>query len=206
MKCKHLILFTLIFGLLLCTCACTSAWISSLGSLIPVIQTAFGAVLTFVLALQGKTISESTAAAIQKVSEAVKSGLSEASALVNDFKASADQSILGKLTTVFTQVQTDLGSLLQAFSVTDQATATKFQQLVGLVVMAVESVLALIPAAKKAAATMSGAQLQHADAEAAALTAHHAKYLKESYNAVVNETTGSADVDGALETLPKFDA
>lgn len=203
---RFLLLFAVFEVVFLCA-GCTAAWLSAVSALLPAFQTAVGAALSFILALEGKTVPASVSSAVQKLFSDVGTQITNAQALIADFKnaaTSAQGSLLAQIGAVFQGIITNLNSILAGFNVTDSATVTKFTQLVTLCVAAAQAILGLIPlVAAKLASGASEQQLAAEDKAAADHIKSAEKQYKEAYHVIVSTPTESAEVNVALASLPQ---
>jgi hypothetical protein len=89
-------------------------------------------------------------------------------------------------------------------SITDSSTVSKITQLVGLAIAAANAIIALIPLAINR--LNSGAdehELQAADKLATSAVNQSLTVMKETYVAIVTEHTTNAEVNAALDILPR---
>lgn len=182
---------------------CTSAWLSAVSGLLPAISAVVNAVVAFVAALEGKTVSASFLATIQKWQQNIASEISNAQTIIASLQQSASTSLISQFQTVMQSVLTQFTSILSGVDITDSATVAKLTQFVGLGVAAVNAVLALLPLAlSKLESKAPEAELKHYDSLGAAATKNAVKVMKETYAAIRSEHTSNADVNAALDALP----
>ena len=182
---------------------CSASWLGAVSALLPALESAIAAALSFVAALNGKTVSASVTASIQKIGEDVKAQIANVQALIADYKNAATTGLLSQIQAVFQGITDNLASILSSFNVTDQASVSKFTALIGLAVAAAQSIVALLPlVAAKLASNESPAQLETEDKLAAASVNSVHDGLKQAYQAIRNTATDSKDVNAALKTLP----
>ena len=183
---------------------CTSAWITAIGALLPSIGAVVNAIVAFVAALQGKTVSASFLAAVQKWQQNVATEITNAQAIIAALKQSATSTVIAQLQVVMQSILTQFTSILSGANITDSATVAKFTQFVGLGIAAVNAVLALLPLAMiKLDSKPSTEELKHYDKVAAKATQQAVATMKETYVAIISEHTVNADVNGALDALPR---
>lgn len=198
--------FWLCFALLevVVFCAgCSASWLGAVSALLPALESAIAAALSFVAALNGKTVSASVTASIQKIGEDVKAQIANVQALIADYKNAATTGLLSQIQAVFQGITDNLASILSSFNVTDQASVSKFTALIGLAVAAAQSIVALLPlVAAKIESGATPAQLAAEDKMATGAVNDVHKGLQQAYQAIRNTSTGSADVNAALKTLP----
>ena len=196
--------FSIIALLVIGNVACTAAWLAAVSAMLPSIEALATAVLAFVAGLQGKSISEATAAAIARIGADIKGEIVNGQVLIADFQTSQDTALLGKISAVFQGILASFQSILANASITDAATVSKLTQLVGFAIAAVTAVLGLIPlvSAEYSRTHVDLAEAQHADKQAASLIAHHHKALQEGYAVWHSEKTGIEAVDEAVAACP----
>lgn len=183
---------------------CTAAWLSAVSALLPALDIAVGAALSFVLALEGKTVPAAVSAAVQKVFSDVTAQVANVKTLIADYQGAASTGLLSQIQAVFQGIVSNLNNILSAFSVTDSATVTKFTQLVTLCVSAVTAILGVIPIVNaKLASGAPAQQLEAEDKEAAVHIKTAEKMYKEAYHVIVTTPTDDADVNAALAALPQ---
>lgn len=183
---------------------CTSAWIGAVSGLLPGILGVVDAVVAFVGSLEGKTVSPATYSTIQKWQQNIATEIANAQTIIASIKQQATAGLLTQFQTAMQAVVQQFNSILSGVDVTDSATVAKLTQFLALGVAAVQAVLALVPmAAAKLAAHASDEEMQHYDKLAAKSTENAVKVMKETYADIVSEHTASADVNAALDALPK---
>lgn len=199
--------FFTIFGLLQVMfwfAGCSAAWLGAVSGLLPALESVVSAAIAFVLALEGKTVPASVSAAIQKIGADIQAQIANVQTLIADYKNAASTGLLSQIQAVFQGIIDNLGSILTAFQVSDTATVSKLTQLVGLAVAAAQAIVALIPMViNKMASGASHAELEADDKLAAVSVGNFQKGLKEGYVHVVTEPTANADVNAALDSLPR---
>lgn len=199
--------FLLLFGLFqvaFLVCGCTAQWLSAVSSMLPALQAAVSAAISFVMALEGKTISASVSQAIQKIGQDIAGQIANVQTLIADFKQNASTGTLSQIQAVFQGIVQNLGSILSNANVTDPSTTSKLTQLIGLAVAAAQAIIALLPLV--GAKLASGASTQELEAEdkLAAKRINSAKSaLEEDYAEIISEKTSNTDVNAALDSLPK---
>lgn len=198
-----LAVFAVLDGCLFMT-GCTSAWLATVSSLLPTILGIAEAIVSFVSGLEGKTVPAGTTAAMQKWEQNLANLITNVQSIIAQIKQSATQTLIGELQTGMAAVQTSFSSLLASFNVTDSATVSKLTEFVNLGIAAVNAVLAFIPMVVSALdKKFSDAELKHYDQIAAKATQNAANTIKETYVAIVDEHTVNADVNTALDALPR---
>jgi hypothetical protein len=197
------LLFT-IFLALFYVAGCTAAWITAISTMLPAIELAVSAILSLVMALEGKTVPAGFVATVQKIEADISGEIANIQQLVAAYKANASAGVIAQIQAVFQAVLANIQSILNDSSITDSTTVTKIAQFVGLAVAAIQTILSFFPAATaKMLAHASAADMKLLDKQAAdAIDAAHKK-MQSNYVTVVTATTPSADVNAALKTLPK---
>jgi len=183
---------------------CTAAWLTAVSGMLPGILAVVNAVVSFVAALEGKTVPAGLTAAFQKWESNIASEIANVQSLINDLKQSSSTTILGQIQAVMQGIATNLNSILSGLSITDSSTVSKITQLVGLAIAAANAIIALIPLAINR--LNSGAdehELQAADKLATSAVNQSLTVMKETYVAIVTEHTTNAEVNAALDILPR---
>lgn len=190
--------------MLLFATGCTSAWISAVSALLPSLAAVVNAILSFVMALEGKTVSSSTVAAIQKWQQNIAAELSNLETIIADIKQAATASLVAQFQAGMQAVLSTFSGILSGLDITDTATVSKLTQFVSLGVAAINAILALIPMAlQKMQSGASEAELRSYDKVAGAATVNANKVMRETYHSIVTDYTDSTDVNSALATLPQ---
>ena len=183
---------------------CTAAWITAVSAMLPSILAVANAIVAFAASLQGKTVSASTYSTLQKWETDLATEIAAVQAIVAQIKASATTTLIGQFQTAMQAVSQQFNSILTGLNVTDSATVAKFTQFLSLGIAAVSAVLALVPMAlAKLQAKPSKQELAHYDKLAAKVTKQAETAMKEAYVAIVTEHTANADVNSALDALPR---
>jgi hypothetical protein len=199
--------FFITFGLLqvaMFLAGCSAAWLGAVSGLLPALEAAVSAVISLVMALEGKTVPASVSAAIQKIGADVQAEIANVQQLIAAFKANASTGLLSQIQAVFQGIVSNLGNILAAANVTDSSTIAKVTSLVGLAVAAAQAIIALIPLAiHKMSSGASSHELEAYDKVAAVSVNNTHKGLQEAYHVVVTEPTENADVNTALAALPQ---
>lgn len=201
--------FFLIFALtqiVLFASGCTAAWITAAQGLVPLISSGVSAILSFVLALQGKTLTAEQAGGIQKIAGDVNTQLTNLGTLLNDAAQNATAGIVSQIQAVLSGITANLQSILTGFNVTDPATTSKLTEFVQLAIAAVGAVLTVVSGVGillPHASSMSQQALENSDKAAAASLAHAKQSLQEAYQVTRNTPTASAEVNEALLATPE---
>jgi hypothetical protein len=183
---------------------CTAAWITAVNALLPSLGAVVAAVLSFIAALQGKTVSAATYAAIQKWQGNLTTSITDVEAIVASIKKSATTALLAQFQAAMQAVLQQFNSLLGTVDITDSATIAKLTQFLALGVAAINAILALIPMAiAKLKAKASAEELKLYDNLSASAIKSAESTMRETYVAIVMEHTANADVNAALDALPR---
>lgn len=198
--------FWLIFGLLQVTlflAGCSAAWLGAVSALLPTLESAVSAVIAFVMALEGKTISAEISSKVQQIGADIKAEIANVQTLIADYKNAASTGLLSQIQAVFQGIIDNLSSILTNVQVSDQTTVGKVTQLVGLAVSASQAIIALIPLVmSKLASGASKEELEAEDKLAASNVNALNNGLKASYVRIVTAETTNSDVNTALASLP----
>ena len=182
---------------------CTSTWLSAVSGLLPSIVAVVNAIVAFVAALQGKTVSSAAYAAIQKWQQNIAQEIANAQSIIAAIQQNASSTLIAQFQAAMQAIEQNFNSILSGIDVTDSATVAKLTQFLSLGIAAVNAVLALIPMMlSKIAANAPLEELKHYDKLGAQTTVNAVKVMKETYTAIVEEPTDSMDVNAALATLP----
>lgn len=169
-----------------CT-ACSTAWVSTLDSILAAAAPALINILEIVSVAKGQPVNGTLAAKITADAAAVKT-------LAADFaKVSAESApgVCQQLQAAVSAYQADQQLVLQVAQVSDSNTQTKITLLANLVAGTVNAITAVIPPCQNAAATRS---IKFASLySVSTFTAH--------YNSILVAKTGNAAVDAATPKL-----
>lgn len=205
---KFLFTFSLMYAILLVATlasGCSAAWLGAVSALLPALEAAVTAAVAFVAALEGKTVSASVTAAIQKIGADIAGEITNVQQLIASYQANASTGTLSQIQAVFQSIVVNLGSILTNAQITDSATTSKLTQLVGLAVAAAQAILGFIPLVS-AKLSQPGVTREELEADDKVATQHVKQVeegLKTAYQAFVTEKTGQVDVDAALAKLPQ---
>lgn len=192
-----------IFESCLLLAGCTAAWLSAINGMLPSIAAVVNAIVAFVVALQGKTVSAEVAAAIKKWQGNVASEIANAQAIIAEIQKNSSAGLIAQFQAAMQAVLSEFNSILAGVAITDSATVAKLTQFVGLGIAAINAVLALIPMAlHKLETDAPVSELKHYDKLAASSVKNADHVLKETYEAIIAQKTDNADVNAALDSLP----
>src|ERR1700756_113297 len=182
---------------------CTAAWLSAVASLLPALETVVSAIISFVVTLEGKTISPAVTATIKKIGSDIAAEIVNVQALIAAFQKSASTGLLSQIQAVFQAIVDNLGQILTAANITDSSTIAKITQLVGLAVDAAQAIIALIPMAVSALQSKNRSVMEQEDKVPTQAIDKRSNLLKETYVAIVTQHTTNVDVNAALDALPR---
>jgi hypothetical protein len=171
---------------MLCT-ACSTAWVSTLDSILAAAAPAFTNVLQIVAVANGQPVNSDLVAKINADATAVKT-------LAADFAKVSSESAPGvcqQLQAAVSTYQADQQLVLQVAQVSDAKTQTKITLLTDLVAGTVDAITAVIPSCQNAAASGS---MKIAPLYSVSTFAAH-------YNSILVAPTGNAAVDAATQKL-----
>jgi hypothetical protein len=185
--------------------ACTSAWLTSVSAMLPAISAVVSAIAAFVGSLQGKTISANFYAAVQKWQQNISTEIANVQNIIAQLKAQTTPTLISDLQTAMSAISSEFQSILNAADVTDTATVAKLTQFLGLGIAAINAVLALIPSVLSALNKPQPSQKELAqyDKLGAHATTAALKTMQETYAVILTEHTDNADVNAALDALPR---
>lgn len=182
---------------------CSASWLGAVSALLPALESAVAAAVSFVMALEGKTVPAAVSAAVQKIGNDIAAQITNVQALIADYKAAASTGLLSQIQAVFQGITANLASILSAFNVTDSASASKLTALIGLAVAAAQSIVALLPLVMaKLASGAPASELEAEDKMAAASVGAVKKALEENYVTIRSAPTDNEAVNEALASLP----
>jgi len=181
---------------------CSAAWLTAVNGMLPAILAAVEAAVSFVAALEGKTVPVGLTAKFQQWEQNVASLIATAQQIVTQIKSNSTATLLQQFQGVVQSLVGSLGTILADLNVTDNATVAKITGFVQLAVAAASAILALIPMAISKLGAPA-AELKHYDAMGASAVTNAVKVMKETYVAIVTTPTENADVNAALKELPQ---
>lgn len=187
------------FVLMATACGAT---ISEISNMLPSIGTLLSAIVAFVTGLSG-TLSSTTVATATTVGNDAQAAITEAESELKAWTQSTSTTVLGKISSLLTGVQSTLNNFLSGLNITNPATLQKLQGIVSLALTAVEGVLALIPMFGQKLATASPHELAAMDKLAANQVKALHQGIKDGYKAWVETPTGDSATDAALSKCPK---
>jgi hypothetical protein len=189
MKLKGVLALVLMCAML--TTACSTAWVSTLDSILVAAAPALINILQIVAVANGEPVNANLVAKINADTATIKT-------LATDFanaSSTAGPGVCAQLQAAIATYQADELQVLQVAHVTDQQTQTKITLLSTLVSGTVQAILAVIPECKaQAATTFSGHSFQGAPAL-------NLKNFITTYNSILKAPTGRAGVDALTPKL-----
>ncbi len=181
---KHAFIVVLCFAIF-CT-ACSTAWVSTLDSILAAAAPALINILQIVAVANGRPVNSKLAATIDADAAAIK-------ALAGDFaiaSSSAASGVCQQLQAAVGTYQADQQLVLQVAQVNDPNTQMKITLLAGLVAGTVNAITAVIPSCQNASPRDFKAAPPYS---VSTFTAH--------YNSILIAPTGNAAVDAATRKL-----
>lgn len=173
-------------SLAVCCTGCSTAWVSTVDSILTAAAPALIDILQIVAMANGQAVNASEVSKIDNDAAAIK-GLASSFAGAS---AQAAPAMCSQLQTAITMYQADQQMVLSTAQVSDANTQLKIQLLSGLIGGTVDSVLAIIPSC----------QASQVAALAAAPPANIKNFVM-SYNAILTAKTGNPAVDMLTASL-----
>ena len=168
-----------------CT-ACSTAWVSTLDSIVAAAAPALINILQIVAVANGKPVDSNLAAKINADATVIKT-------LAGDFAKASSGSAPGvcqQLQAAVSAYQADQALVLQVAQVSDSNTQTKITLLANLVAATVQAITAVIPSCQA-----------NAQASFKALPPYSVSTFADHYNRILVAPTGNAAVDVATRKL-----
>ena len=176
--------------------ACSTSWTTEAIAITNAILPVAVNVIQLVTALQGTATANSDTALAQKWANTLTMDLTTLQTLLNQYNAaaaSAKPGILSEIEAALGVVQSDLGTLLPALHITNPQTVAKITAIVGPVSAEIQSIAALVQAARGTTASS-----RHTLSAARPMTA---KEFKAAYKTLVKSPSGFAPLDKATGAL-----
>jgi hypothetical protein len=168
-----------------CT-ACSTAWVSTLDSILAAAAPALINILQIVAVANGKPMNSNLAAKINADATVIKT-------LAGDFAKASSGSAAGvcqQLQSAVSAYQADQALVLQVAQVSDSKTQVKITLLANLVAGTVQAIAAVIPSCQA-----------NAQASFKALPPYSVSSFADQYNSILVAPTGNAAVDAATLKL-----
>ena len=172
-------------SLALFSTACSTAWVSTLDSILSAAAPALIDILQIVSAANGKPMNSELAAKINTDSSAIETLASDFA----KFSSLAAPGMCSQLDAAIGTYQQDQQTVLQLAQVSDQATQMKIVLLSGLVAGTIEAITAVIPSCQANTQVLKAAPPLNV------------KNFATSYNAILVAKTGNAAVDALTPKL-----
>lgn len=145
-------------GLTLATTGCSTSWIDTAIKDIPVAEGIAQSILGIAALAGGNGAMDPAIAALIKVAgTAVTAGLTTLEALINQYKTAPNSSVLDKIDVALTDLQTNLGSILQVSGIKDANLQIAISSAVGLAIAVISAIQTLVPAAPVSSAVRRAA-------------------------------------------------
>lgn len=140
---------------------CSTSWIDTAIADIPTAEAIANSILGIVaLATGNGSLDASIAVLINTAGTAVTAGLATLQALITDYKTAPNSSILDKIDVALTDLQTNLGAILQVAKVKDSNLQISISTAVGLAIAVVSAIQTLVPAAPVSSAIRRAAPVK----------------------------------------------
>lgn len=178
-------LVVLLFLAMYCT-ACSTAWVSTLDSILAAAAPALVDILQIVAVANGQAMNSNLAAKINADAAVIKT-------LAGDFAKASSGSAPGvcqELQAAVGAYQADQALVLQVAQVRDSNTQTKITLLANLIAGTVRAITAVIPSCQT-----------NTQASFKALPPYSVSSFADHYNSILVAPTGNAAVDAATATL-----
>lgn len=178
--------------------------LSVISGLLPALVAAVDAAVSFVMALEGKTVPAGLSTTVQAWGTKVGGFVTNIQGIISAAAGQATAGVIAQIQAVLSAIQSETQSILSEFNVTDSATVSKFGSLVNLAISFISIILGLFPVALKLVARtdVPKEQLEAEAKEADAQTKNAHKAMQEAYVVIRTTPTASADVNTALSVLP----
>jgi hypothetical protein len=182
---------------------CTATWLGAVNAILPALEQAITLAISFIAALEGKTVPAAVLAAVKKIGDDIGVQVANAKLLIADFGNTASTGLLSQIEAVFKGIMDNINAILAGFSVTDSATVSKFTQLIGLAVSAVQAILGFIPLVMARLKTASKKDLMAEDKVTTKAINAAVVTMNTTYEDIISESTNNSDVNAALANLPR---
>jgi len=186
---KKSLVITLLLAML-CT-ACSTAWVSTLDSILAAAAPALIDILQIVAVANGQPVNSNLSAKINTDAAVVKT-------LAGDFAKASSASSSGvcrELQAAVSVYQADQQLVLQVAQVSDSNTQTKIALLTNLVAGTVNAITAVIPSCRNSASFQVPFQVSKA------APPYNVSNFADEYNRILVEPTGNAAVDAVTSRL-----
>lgn len=145
-------------GLTLATTGCSTSWIDIAIKDIPVAEGIANSILGIVALASGNgTLSSADATLIEAAGTAILAGLTTLEALIKQYKAAPNASVLDKIDVALTDLQTNLASILKVGGIKDSNLQIAISTAVGLAIAVISAIQTLVPAAPVSSAVRRAA-------------------------------------------------
>ena len=178
--------FVVLLSLAVFCTACSSAWVSTLDSILAAAAPALVNILQIVAVANGQPMNSNLAAKINGDATAIKT-------LASDFAKASSESAPGvcqQLEAAVGAYQADQALVLQVAQVSDANTRTKITLLTNLIAGTVQAITAVIPSCQA-----------NAHGAVKALPPYSVSSFANHYNSILVAPTGNATVDAVTPTL-----
>ena len=188
------LLFALAAFCSLTTACAAPTWIVDASRILPVLVDSVIALLSAIAAFSGNPEIEAAVKAMQAIAARVEQGIKDLNTLVEQYKSSPNDTLLQKIEEAANLVLGDMTQLLSDFGI-PATLAAPITAAVKLMVGQLEAWITLIPIIKPS---------QPAGTVLALTVPLSAQTFKKQFNAALNTTTGSVEVDAALASTKRL--
>lgn len=175
------------------TAACSTAWVPKAIAIIDAVVPAVTNILQLVGAFSGKELPAGDYQVVQQFADEAKTDLSTVKALIDEYQAAPDSgkpAVLAKISAALNAASANLNKILPALHIKNAALQSKVTAIVGLVIVQVDVLAAIIPAAT------SQAKLAKA-----VVKVKSAKQFKADFNKTMTAPASDPTVDGVASSL-----
>ena len=176
-------------GCLLLTGCMVPTWLTDATTMMPVLVSAAGSVLSFVLGLTGNVVAAGVVTAITDWANKISAGLANVESLVEQYNTTPGESLLAEIESAAQLVVSDISTFDSILGV-PAAVSTPIQKMAQLILTQLEAWSSLLPALKAAPAA-PGTNMT-------IIVPFSKTGFKAAFNDVLDEATGNNDVDAAL--------
>lgn len=183
----------------LAVCLLTSAcalptWLSDANSIIPMLVTSAGSVLSLIAGLTGNAALAAAIAALTTWANKIEAGLANIETLIANYQANPSDTLLENIEAAAQAVISDIPTFAQVEGL-PAALATTIQSFAQLILTQLEAWTSLIPTLK--ASVMEGEQIT-------VIVPFTKADYKAQWNALLNHSTGDPTIDAALKKAKRL--
>lgn len=201
--------FSLVCLVVWCATGCVgcglATWLMDANSILPVVLNSVLGVLQLIAVLRGGSLSQSEADAVTKIATDTQNALEAIQKTVDEYEQAPSTTLLGDIQAGVKAVTDNLNAFLAAVSITDPATKAKITDILTLVLDQITAWATIIPALSGTAKpTVAPNTVNVAHDQFQISIPLTKKQYKETYNEILTQPSGSAEVDAALAKLKKM--